>query len=115
MIAGNAPGASGHTAKQGCRPYLVETSTWFSIMVSSSSAEKLPRAGDQHVVDPDIFHEVFAHRLAGGVNSPGRIGHGLFHRRVLGIAAMAERLREIEHAEAHVVDARQRREFARNA
>src|ERR1700730_9577231 len=83
MIAGNWPGASGHAANAGWRPYLVLTKTSCSIICAASicghgdtlrraiarsrrsAIEQRSRARDQNVVDPDEVHEILAHALAG--------------------------------------------------
>src|SRR4249920_2504620 len=92
MIPGNRPGSSGHAVKAGWRPYLVTTRTSFSIIASilwmahgipagarhrrldSWRAEELASPGNQHVVDPDVVHEILPDPLAGSMNAPTRFG-----------------------------------------
>src|SRR5665213_3987264 len=107
MIPGNWPGASGHAAKAGCSPYLVTTRTVFSIIAvlqracrkaSRSRVQQLARAGDEHVVDPDVFHEILAHPLAGAAYARAGTRDGADDVAVIRHARMPERLREVQHA-----------------
>src|SRR5438309_1459230 len=125
MIAGKGPAPSGHAANAGWRPYLVLTMTSCSIIgadlrrghretVGDALArfqrpriEQLACARDQHVVDPHVVHEVFAHTLAHAMNAVDALGDSGLDVRVRRIAGVAERLGEIEHPEAQIVDARQ--------
>src|ERR1700676_3311370 len=131
MIAGNWPGASGHAANAGWRPYLVLTTTSCSIISVASirghgdalgrilarfrrpSIEELPRAGDQHVVDPDEVHEVLAHALARAMNALDAGADGGLDIGMRGVARTAKRLCEVEHPEAKIVDSWKRRDLAR--
>src|SRR5436305_1612989 len=113
MMAGYAPGSSGHAAKHGCRPYLVVTITSCSRIALPSCAEQLARTGQQHVVDPDELHEVLAHALARCANPCAGILHRGLHAAVRRVARVTERLREVEQAKAQIVHAGDRSEIAR--
>src|ERR1700730_15538840 len=94
MIAGNWPGASGHAANAGWRPYLVLTMTSCSIICTApirghgdclgsafarfrrSPVKQLARPGDQNVVDPDEVHEVLAHALARAMDPLDALANG---------------------------------------
>src|ERR1700674_2831074 len=132
MTAGNWPGASGQAANAGWRPYLVLTVTSCSIICAASicghgdalrctlarfrraAIEELPRARDQDVVDPDEVHEVLAHALAREVDPLDALPDGGLDLGVRRIARVTQRLREVEHPEAEIVDSWKRRDLARD-
>src|ERR1700676_2432507 len=129
MIAGNWPGASGHAANAGWRPYLVLTTTSCSIISVASirghgdalgrilarfrrpSIEELPRARDQDVVDPDEVHEVLAHALARAMDSLDALADGGLDVGVRRIAGGTQRLREVEQSKAEIIDTWKCRQF----
>src|SRR5579871_4038191 len=70
-------------------------------------AEQLARARHENVVDPGEFHEVLTHALAGLVDARDARADRLFDVGMRRVARVTERLRQVLHAEAQVVDAGQ--------
>src|SRR6266540_4120971 len=117
MIAGNCPSSSGQTTKLGWRPYFVVMITSFSIIelplqvwrriqagmqrgwsMIFSRIQQAAGPGEQHVIDPDEFHEILPHGLTRGANAARRSRNSRLHLAMLWISRMAQRLREIQHA-----------------